>query len=165
MEPIVGTAYQVPCILVEGMELPVHLPIHSDPELGAPWPHVHVDLRFLAISPATVSWIDPSGLLRLLLWVHPAALENVLMRVLFFQVVRARPEDIVTAEMVCQRAMPPYPRHRAAWLGSREPFAERYSAQCPPTDRCPHKGLPLILGDDGRRHCPGHGLCFERVSQ
>ena len=158
---VVGTPYEVPCISVgefNGVFVPIHLPIHSDPELGAPQPHVHIDLRFLSLPDVARSLLDPF-LAWALRFLGPPP-EAAVLRTLFFQVINAEPQDIVIRSMVCQRHMPPYPRHLAGWLRAGGAL-ESYRTRCPSADRCPHKGLPLFTGADGRRHCPGHGLCFD----
>ena len=61
---VVGTPYEVPCISVgefNGVFVPIHLPIHSDPELGAPQPHVHIDLRFLCLPDVVRSLTGADG--------------------------------------------------------------------------------------------------------
>lgn len=164
-DPVVGSTHEVPCIYIGrggfhgGGYVPVHLPIHRDPELGAPQAHVHLDLRFLSLPSLAGAVADPFAAVWLALVGLPR--EAVLLPALFFQVIDAEPQDIVIRPMVCQRPMPPYPRHLAQWLREGTTFVESYRTDCPSSNRCPHKGLPLIQGADGRRHCPGHGLCFD----
>ena len=161
---LVGTTYEVPCISLGAPEfgdlcVPILLPIHSDPELGAPQPHVHIDLRFLSIPDVARAILDPFLALALRFFGPPP--EGVLLSRLFFQILSAEPQDIVLRSMVCQRQMPAYPRHLAGWLQEGSLFSLPYRGLCPSSNRCPHKGLPLFTGADGRRHCPGHGLCFD----
>mgnify|MGYP000929595438 CR=1 FL=1 len=162
---VVGTLYEVPCINGGGeyndLYFPIHLPIHTDPELGQPQPHVHIDLRFLCLPDVVRSIVDPFLALALRFLGPPReAQEAVILKSMFFKVILVEPQDIVMRSMVCQRQMPPYPRHLAGWLREGGPL-ESYRTRCPSSDRCPHKGLPLFTGADGRRHCPGHGLCFD----
>ena len=178
---LVGTTYEVPCIpWGGGVYAPVHLPIHCDPDLGAPEPHVHLDLRFVSFPELARGAVadDPFARALLTLFGAPAEAlllgkfgaapkfaaptEAFLLRKFFFKIFGAEPQDIVMRSMVCQRQMPPYPRHLAGWLQEGSPFSLPYRDLCPSSNRCPHKGLPLFTGADGRRHCPGHGLCFER---
>lgn len=157
-----GQEYLVPCVRYAGMDVPVHLPAHRDPDLGEPRRHVHLDLRCLDLDLYRRHLLTHAGqrsdLFSTLLLVM--ASDAFLLNRLFFQLILVGADDSMEPRLVvCRRLMPEYPERTAGWLAPG-PFVDSFTGHKPRNNRCPHKGLPLVRQADGRLRCPGHGLCF-----
>lgn len=161
--PVVGETYLVPCLRsLTGRLLPIIGPLHADPELQVPRAHGHLDLRFVteeaAREVAHLSHGNRSLKCQLLIVASPF---SKLLGSLFLTLVYDwRGTGISIEPLVCLRDMPPYNRLGAErWI---EGLEARYQHASLTNGRCPHRGFPLLSLplENGRRVCPGHGLCF-----
>jgi hypothetical protein len=153
----VGKYYQVPCVkgtetppflnfAKKGQWIPILLPKHDDPEIGAPFQHYHLDFRFLtewSLKKAGFAWV----------LAQPHGYGETHQRK-FYQ------EEIVYRRMKCKREMPQYPRHIARWMPT---LCAKYKGSRLVNGKCPHKGIDLsgCVPVNGVVTCPGHGLMWD----
>ena len=161
--PVVGERYLVPCLRSRsGLLLPLIGPLHADPEIGVAQVHGHLDLRFVSEDAAReVALRHPANATEPARSFVALCPIGVIMLSLFVcEVTDERRTGITVEPLVCLRPMPLY--RRAAALRWIEGLEARYRGAALTGGRCPHKGLPLLSLplQEGRRVCPGHGLCF-----
>jgi hypothetical protein len=171
-EVVMGQLYWVPCATLEGKRwrheygirqkhIPLLGTVHQDKDIGFhPW-HIHVDTRFLTITPS----------------LHP--------------VTRIRDDQRILGAPLCLGESIPCDGDTdylipSSWINSvlslRKLIARRTPAEWPERrfqrklenayadtsaacGICPHRQIPLSAGRDighGVRQCPGHGLCWDR---
>lgn len=166
--PVPGTFYLVPTVRynwhnVDG-DWPVIGPKHTDAEvLNFPFPHYHVDLRFLAPKMAhrlsRHQWSGFTALAFTPLCRHPDGRRDVTL---------PHP-DPVWRRRLCHRATAPTPRdlgdfvrgHRARMPALEAAYMDATLISGPKGFVCPHKHAPLgsVAPDcDGNVVCPLHGL-------
>lgn len=176
--PVVGEFYLVPTVRYQWFNLKANWPVfpsfHEDKEhLNFPWPHYHVDPRFIAPSVAERVEAWGGGHLGTLAQTHPLSIrtrkavsENRYgdRGVDIHQAaLDTEPHpDIVWRPRQCHREQPQY------IFGDAEPIQRLREAfavqQCPRNKAgwvCPHKSYPLgsVEPDDrGVITCPLHGL-------
>lgn len=130
----------------KGSAIPLLGGEHSDPEIGANYPHTHVDWRFVstsrfrAISKLKISLNYGLDILVALI-IPPRAIGGY-----------------ETRRMLCKRASLTFPT-RQEINGKLEKHYANAVAKC---DVCPHRGISLVGAPvvNGARVCPGHGLAW-----
>lgn len=153
----VDTIYTVPCVPVldtlrnHTRWVPVLLPSHADPELGAPYDHYHFDFRFC----------DE----RLLKFLRVSARGGHVLPAVpgWGHVVQGSPRP---RGCLCVRKHSRFPVVSGEHAGARfRRLEDQWSEHTLPSGcrTCPHKGMPLdagkVCGSRGQsRVCPGHGL-------
>lgn len=169
--PVPGQFYLVPTVRyiwnnVEG-DWPVMGPKHTDAEvLNFPWPHYHVDLRFI-----------PLALMARFARRHPAGEAFLAFRPLCRHIDGSRDEtaphpDPVWRRRRCQRAAAPTPRDYydfvRGWRARMPALEAAYQGamliQGPKGPVCPHRHAPLnsVTPDcNGHVVCPLHGLRWD----
>ncbi len=166
--PVPGTFYLVPTVRYTWHKLdgdwPVMGPKHTDAEvLNFPWPHYHVDLRFiphdLAIRLSTHLRAGVVGLTLTPLCRNPDGRRDITV---------PHP-DPIWRRRLCRRAAAPTPRefyefvrgHRALMPALEAAYQDAKLISGPKGFVCPHRHAPLgsVPPDcDGNVVCPLHGL-------
>lgn len=151
--PVVGQRYLVFCAFVPtGWDggrprgwWPLMGPPHTDPEIGFPWEHIHIDHRFLDAE--QLRWNSCVNDFS-----RPLTIDGY------------EPLQYEWRARVCHREMSVYPsRHDVRWQSDLE---ARYAGTClKPCRICPHRGIPIgsVPVRDGQQVCPGHGLAFDEA--
>lgn len=185
--PVVGEFYLVPTVRYQWFEFVANWPVfpsfHEDKEhLNFPWPHYHVDPRFVApdVAEKVVRWQFGEGDIATISQRVP--LNRITKEALYnrdFQLARhnislAQAEantvphpDIVWRRRQCHRDLVYSHPHANAIRQLGEAFRGR---QCPKNKTgwvCPHKSYPLgsVAADpQGVITCPLHGLRIDAAS-
>jgi nitrite reductase/ring-hydroxylating ferredoxin subunit len=136
---------------------PILGPQHTDPDLGAPREHFHLDFRFVPMS--GVRWLVINT------FNEDIVLNQDLNRVSSSIFLTRSMEDIEDRAFVCYRAAIRFPLD-AFSQGSgvlKLPAKYEHKKLCLKNRICPHRQVNLnsVTPDsDGVIHCPGHGLKF-----
>lgn len=146
-EPIVGKYYLVECVRHLGEWVAVIGDSHKDAELGADYPHIHLDMRFLSAKQEA--------------------------RLSITRVIYDVPDinGRTLLKVRCKRAMPEFPFPPPEYTNSHNiwtRFAKQFVGRKAKCGKCPHRGMPLESlpkREDGTVICNGHGLKIDMNKQ
>lgn len=141
----VGRYYQVPCIWMRGIYIPIIGSKHEDAEfLHFPYQHWHYDPRFMSDIAVKRNLKYSTHVLTVIAMSIPEVRVPTLRR------------------KKCYRLMPDFPWQTAPWLAELEAAyaCSRVDLHQPV---CPHRGIPLVgtPDQDGVVVCSGHGLSWD----
>lgn len=178
--PVVGGWYLVPCVTVrdyrktEGVVVvPVLGTAHEDPDLGAPYVHLHFDQRFLEPLKAGMNECWPQIAVRVVnLTEALAPIEHVAMvcrrdQPTYPADIPSPSQDDITNALIYgrdQHALCAITPHTPGFLPGLE---DRTKGRCSRFGICAHRGTPLsnlpVTKLQGRavRVCPSHGLAWD----
>ena len=173
--PVPGRFYYVPAVFYYYLHIsdkpawwPVLGPKHDDAEhLEFPWPHYHLDRRFMSESQMqrTGGKISPSQ------GDHNVAISPILQPIGDIGSYGTMPQPVLR-RMKCQRAeigFPDYPEDNKKFKAFHASFIGK---KCPRDAEghliCPHKGArlsSLVPNAEGIITCPLHGLLIDPATE